>query len=331
MPTQDSEGVEESESADQPAGSLELPSKTRGENENPKPPWADIPDRDIELMVSDRAAFGLHLRDGGEEVSDEGVTLGFLASFSEYFKKVFDPLKVLGTGTIPLGNRLPTVNAASLRVLELRPTGSITIIFGLGDEETAQVGDRFDDFSQLLTMQATGYLGHLLSLDPKVSDPVSAVEPFGRRIGRSYAQFAELLADKGVALDWWSPHFEDGEASLSVLESREISEELLGRPIPEEEEFEIGGFMWEAATRTDRRVVRISTPNQGISATYDIPLTSQVTAALSHVVRVKLLRTEFRYPFAEKPHKRTWKLLEILEVGSPGGALAAEEDEAAEE
>ena len=263
--------------------------------------------------------FGLHLQGGG--VSKQGIEIGFLARFLDEFRKFFAPLQVVSTGEIPQGNRLPAINAGPLEVSALASTASATIFFGVDPSEGDLMTARRDVFG-LVTVQAVGHLGALLGLDPDHEDVRTAVEPFGRRVGRSYGGLADLLAQAKVEADWYSDLYTATEIEVPATRSARIADELLHKAITESTQRTIGGFMWAATTASKQRTVRIQSDDAAIRAKYDIPLTGAVTEALSHVVKARLLETTYRFPFAEQPHRREWELLEILEVGPPAGALA---------
>jgi hypothetical protein len=322
----DEESAEEEQEGSDPDGPPSLePAPSTEEERRRRPSWYEVP-RTIKktLAEGDRDAplFGFHLRGGA--VSEQGVRIGFLTQFLDEFRKLFAPLQVVPTGEIPEGNRLPKVNAGELGVAGLAAEASVVIHFSLPPEEV----EIFDSHPsrerafRLLSVQAVGHLGALLKLDPKEVDIREAVEPFGRRIGRSYGQMAHLLGEAGVEADWWSDLYSADEIEVLPPRSREIADELLRKPIAETEEMTVGGFLWEATTASDRRSVRLQFDRRSVKATYDIPLTTRVTEALSRIVRVRLRETAFRYPFAERAHRREWELLEILEVGGPAGALA---------
>lgn len=271
----------------------------------------------------DAPLFGFHLEGGA--VSEQGVQIEFLARFLESFRKVFEPLQVLTTGKIPAGNRLQQTSAADLMVNTVGATASVTIFFTLNPEELEEADKRGHDLNTLLSVRATGHLGALLDVTPK-DDFVDQMSPFGRRISRSYGQMAKLLGDNGVTTDWWSDVYDGEEIELSAPEARTIADDLLNKPIAERRTYKLRGFMWEAATgKAGRRFVRIEEGARSVKASYDIPLTTRVREALSHKVMVKLRETAYFYPFEEKPHKREWELVEILEIGDTGGALAEAE------
>lgn len=297
------------------------------EAEAKRPAWLDIPGTVSKTLMRgnpDAPLFGFHMKGGA--VDDQGVRIGFLAQFLESFRKVYEPLQVLATGYVPEGNNLPATNAAPPRVAALGTTGSVTIIFALGPEEVEIAEKRGEQLSTLQSVQATGHLGALLSIDPDEDDLLESVEPFGKRIGRSYGQLAQVLGDNGVETDWWSDTFGGDQVEVTAPEARVIAEELIHKPIAESETYEVGGFMWDAATGDARqRFVRIKTARRSIKASYDIPLTTVVTTALSHVVRAEIRETAYRFPFAEKPHRRDWELVRILEIGDSAGALAEAE------
>lgn len=292
-----------------------------------RPAWLDIPGRKLKTLMSghpDAPLFGFHLQGGA--VDDQGVRIGFLAEFLESFRKVYEPLQVFATGYVPEGNNLPATSADAPRVAALGTTGSITIIFALGPEEVALAEKRGEQLSTLQSVKATGHLGALLSIDPDNDDLLRSIEPFGKRIGRSYGQLAQVLGENDVETDWWSDTYGSEELEVTAPEARTIANELIHRPIPESEMHEVGGFMWDAATgNASQRFVRIKTPHRSIKASYDIPLTTAVTAALSHVVKAAIRETAYRFPFAEKPHRREWELVRILEIGDSAGALAEAE------
>ncbi|MDQ3730293.1 MAG: hypothetical protein M3355_11980 [Actinomycetota bacterium] len=323
---QEKEQREESESGSPPTLEPADESKTQKE----RPSWVDLP-RTVKktFMEGDPSTplFGFHLAGGA--VSQQGVRIGFLADFLDAFRKVFAPLQVIPTGRIPEGNRLPVTTALPPSVAALHATASVTIYFSLDPEEWQLVAqERGAHPSTLLTVRAVGHLGALLRMDPGKRDLVKAVEPFGRRIGRSYGQLADILATYNVDADWWSGLYRNGEAEVGAPRAETIADELLRKPIPEERELTTGGFMWEAAMASKRRFVSIQLADRSIRAGYDIPLATQVTEALSHLVRVRLREVAYRYPFADSPHRREWELLEILEVGDAGGALADAAQEA---
>jgi hypothetical protein len=291
-----------------------------------RPPWADIPRLiDKHLMAGHRDAplFGFHLEGGA--VSEQGIQIEFLAEFLEAFRKVFEPLQVLTTGKIPVGNNLPETSAADPMVNALGATASVTIFFALNPKEIEQEEKKRDDLASLLSVRATGHLGALLDVSPD-GDVVSSMSPFGRRISRSYGQMAKLLGEHEVRTDWWSDIYEGGEVELSAPEASAIADDLLGNPTTEQRTFKMRGFMWEAATgKAGRRFVRIEAEDRSIKASYDIPLTASVREALSHKVAVRLRETAHFRAFEDTPNKREWELVQIDEIGDSAGALAEAE------
>jgi hypothetical protein len=329
-PDQPPEASDEQETQDQPKPADDAPTLEvvdPEEAEANRPAWLDIPGRKLKTMMrghSDAPLFGFHLQGGA--VDNQGVRIGFLAQFLESFRKVYEPLQVFATGYVPEGNNLPATSADGPRVAALGTTGSITIIFALGPEEMALAAKRGDQLSTLQSVKATGHLGALLSIDPEEDDLLRSIEPFGKRIGRSYGQLAQVLGENDVETDWWSDTYGASELEVTAPEARIIADELIHKPIPESETYEVGGFMWDAATGdAKQRFVRIRTHQRSIKASYDIPLTTAVTVALSHVVRAEIRETAYRFPFAEKPHRREWELVRILEIGDSAGALAEAE------
>ena len=288
-----------------------------------RPAWADIPGKIRKTLMRghpDAPLFEFHLKGGA--VDDQGVRIQFLAQFLEAFRKVYEPLQVLPTGITPEGNVLPKTLASPPMVSALGTTGSVTIVFTLGAEEV-EIGERRgDDLTTLQSVQATGHLGALLNFDAD-STLLQSVQPFGKRIGRSYGQLAQILAENEVETDWWSDTYGTKQIEVSAPEAQTIADELINKPRTQVRTYEAKGFMWDAATgNAKQRFVRIKTSSQEIKASYDIPLTSQVTAALSHVVRAKIRETAYIFPFAEKPHRRKWELVKLVSVGDSAGALA---------
>jgi hypothetical protein len=292
-----------------------------------RPGWVDVPGTVPKtLMAGNRDAplFGFHLEGGA--VSKRGVQIGFLAEFLDAFRKVFEPLQVLPTGRIPQGNNLPRNDASAPMVSALEAAASVTIFFTLGEEELEIAKKKGnDDLSTLLSVKATGHLGALLSVSPD-DDLLDSVSPFGRRIGRSYGQLAHILGENNVKTDWWSDLYGAKEVELSAPDARSLADDLLNKPTTEKRSFTVDGFMWEAATgNAGRRFVRIESHSRSLKASYDIPLTGRVREALSHKVRVKLREIAYYQPYADKPYKREWELLKIIEIGDTGGALAQAE------
>ena len=65
---------------------------------------------------------------------------------------------------------------------------------------------------------------------------------------------------------------------MSATEADTIADELVRKQIPDVRTYPIKGVIWDAATGGDKhRFVRISGQPRPIKATYDIPLTTQVT------------------------------------------------------
>lgn len=294
--------------------------------ESKRPAWAGVSGTIKKtLMAGNRGAplFGFHLEGGA--VSEQGVQITFLAEFLESFRKVFEPLQVLTTGKIPVGNKLQKTSAADPMVSALGAKASVTIFFTLNPEELEEADKKDVDLANLLSVRATGHLGALLDVTPE-DDLVDQMSPFGRRISRSYGQMAKLLGENGVTTDWWSDVYDGEEIELSAPEARTIADDLLNKPTAESRTFKLSGFMWEAATgKAGRRFVRIESGARSIKARYDIPLTTQVREALSHKVTVRLRETAYYYPFADQPHKRDWELVKISEIGDTAGALAEAE------
>lgn len=295
----------------------------QGETEKKRPAWAQIPGTIKKtLMAGNPTAplFQFHLRGGA--VEDQGVRIQFLSQFLEALRKVYEPVQVLPTGVVPEGNILPATNAAPPMVSALAMTGSVTISFTLGAEEIEIAKKRGEDLSSLQSVKAIGHLGALLSFEAD-QGLLASVQPFGKRIGRSYGQLADVLGENGVKTDWWSDAYSSEPIEITAPEARTIADELIHKPIPEVATYEVGGFMWDAATGdAKQRYVRIKAASRSIKASYEIPLTTSVTGALSHVVRAKIRETAYRYPFAENPHTRKWELIELVEVGDSAGALA---------
>lgn len=291
-----------------------------------RPAWADIPGTVRKsLMAGNRDAplFGFHLEGGA--VSEQGVQISFLAEFLEAFRKVFEPLQVLTTGRIPVGNNLPQTSAADPMVNALGANASVTIFFALSPEEIEQEKEKRDDLASLLSVRATGHLGALLDVKPD-GEVVSRMSPFGRRISRSYGQMAKLLGDYEVKTDWFSDIYEGGEIELSAPDASAIADDLLNKPTTETRTFKLSGFMWEAATgQAGRRFVRIEAEDRSIKASYDIPLTARVREALSYKVAVRVRETAYYRPLDDKPSKREFELVKITEIGDSGGALAEAE------
>jgi hypothetical protein len=288
-----------------------------------RPAWADLPGRKHKTLMegnADATLFEWHLK--GDAVDDQGVRPQFLAEFLEAFRKLFEPLQVVPTGFIPEGNVLPKSNAASTRVAALAQTGSVTIAFSLGPEELSLGEYRGENLAGLQTVKATGHLGALLSFEAN-EDLLRSVKPYGKRIGRSYGQLAELLADNNVEADWWSDTYSSKPIEVTAPEARDIADRLIRTPLSETEKYKVGGVLWDAATGdAKQRFVRIATPSREIKASYDIPLTTTVTKALSHEVEAEIQETAYKYPFAEKAHRREFTLLKLIGVGASAGALA---------
>lgn len=322
------------EGADEPAfeeGVEEQPDEVDGAptldpvdpDEGPKrPAWADIPGTVKKtLMAGNQKAplFGFHLEGGA--VSDQGVQIPFLANFLESFRKVFEPLQVLSTGRVPQGNNLPETSASDPLVSALGATASVTIFFALNPAELEDADLKTDGMGKLLSVRATGHLGALLRVESE-EDVVEHLSPFGRRIGRSFGQMAKLLGDHEVQTDWWSDIYGE-DVELSAPEAQTIANDLLGAPGKERRTFKVVGVMWEAAMgKASRRFVRIEGGARPIKASYDVRLTGRVREALSHRVSVRIRETAYFYPFADKPHRREYELVKVLEVGDSAGALA---------
>jgi hypothetical protein len=292
------------------------------EVEKKRPKWWDIPRTvDKSFMRGDFRAplFGFLLR--GRAISEQGVRIGFLADFLDFFRKVFEPLQVVPTGRVPEGNRLPRTSAVPPMVAAIDASHSVAIYFSIDPEELGDAMERVSVPTSLLTFRAVGHLGALLAAEPGDGHLVDELEPFGRRIGRSYGNLAAFLAESGVGADWWSDVNRGGHVEMPITRSDNIADELLRREISEERDVTVGGFMSEAGMDPDRRHVRIQINGRSIRAAYDIPLATQVAQALSRIVQVELRLTTYRYPFAETPHRREWELLNILEVGEEAGAL----------
>lgn len=296
------------------------------EAESKRPAWASVPGTIKKTLMQgnrDAPLFGFHLEGGA--VSERGVQIGFLAEFLEAFRKVFEPLQVFPTGHIPEGNRLPVTIASPPVVNALGAEASVTILFTLGASELDIADERNERLSSLLSVKAAGHLGALLSLDP-ADDILKSVAPFGKRIGRSYGQLADIMGENNVKMGWWSDTYGAKQIEVSVPTARQIADELIHEPIKNVRRFKVSGFMWDAATgNADQRYVRIKTPSGSIKATYDIPLTTKVTKALSHNVEARIRETSFRFPFAEKPHRREWDMTSITKIGDKAGALAQAE------
>jgi hypothetical protein len=324
-PENDEQGLAD-EPKEKPGEGADLPSLEPvepQEAEEKRPAWTQIPGTVKKtLMAGNPAAplFQFHLRGGA--VEDQGVRIPFLAHFLEAFRKVYEPVQVLPTGQVPQGNVLPATNAAPPMVSALAMTGSVTISFTLGPEELEIAKKRGDDLSTLQSVKAIGHLGALLSFDAE-DDLLASVQPFGKRIGRSYGQLAEVLAENEVETDWWSDAYGVEPIEITAPEARTIADQLIHKPLSEVETYDVSGFMWDAATGDSKqRYVRIKTASRAIKASYDIPLTTAVTGALSHVVKAKIKETAYRFPFAEKAHRREWELVKLLNVGDSAGALA---------
>lgn len=294
-----------------------------------RPAWYDTPGTETGhflLADPDAPLMGIHL--GGPGVSDHGIEIGLFQRILDGLRKTFGPLQVLATGTIPTGNRLKQIEASPPLLSLLNSPASVTAYFALGDTERQLVERRGHDYPEIAmtlpTVRAVGHLGHLLTLDP--AEAPDELEAFGRRVGRSFGGLTAALGEGRMGLDWWSDIYSDREIELPAERSRSLAERVLEDAVTTRRDLgHISGFLFEVRTASDNRRVRLESGGKSYTATYDIRLTSQVKEALSRQVIVRLEEIAYRYRFAERPHRRTYEVTSVIDIGEAGGALAEEE------
>jgi hypothetical protein len=305
----------------------------------------DLP-RVLNAQRLDRVSLGLGqllaLRFSGGGITKRGVSLRLAGELFQDLYKYFAGAQPVAAGLdVALQGSPPSLPGISPPMLQGAASGhSITVVLALAGTEARKLGDAqpsgdekaFKDLgafprngkgpselaAEFPTLVAASWLTDLLAAEPDLA--ARQVKSLGRRTTRDFLKLVEHIAaheletdlrsrSRAVALP--SSHAFATADTLKKTEEQEISR------------FTVSGALYQADARNDRFRL-ITEEGKVYKGTYIAGMTSLIRDAWAKLVQAKLVRIDYRWVGADKPHRTTYELESIDRVLGDADEFLAE-------
>jgi hypothetical protein len=299
----------------------------------------------------------LALRFRGEGIGIRGANLRLFAELLQSLHRVLTGLQPVAAGLrVELEGPLPRLPGVDAPLLQGAVAGhSITLVLGLAGEEAKlmrRIGDPQEirrleeaaalpeplvvgeqptkhevaDFeevewaAQFPTLKAAHWMTEVLSAEPQ--EAVQRIHRLGRRAARDYLKMTDVLASH--ELDTFVRGHDRPEIAFPSDRSSATSRELRSTEQRSETRLSVRGALYQADAK-NHKFRLITDTGESIRGDYLPDMLETVRGAWAKVVRAEIVRTEYRWVGAERPHRTTYHLEGVPRVFEDADEFLAEE------
>jgi hypothetical protein len=290
------------------------------------------------------------LRFQGEGIERRGVDLRLFSELMTALNRLLTGLQPVAAGLrVELGGQLPRLPGVSPPLLQGAGSGrSITVVLALaGDEarlvresggippemsesaipqpgEVSQLPTRHDvsDYSDVAwasrfpTVRAASWVTEILGANPDVAS--HEIQALGRRATRDYLNLGNVVTKHEV--DTYA-RTRFGHKQVAAPSNRFLAsvQELRRTEEQTHETLRVKGVLYQADAK-NHRFRLITQEAQSILGTYVPDMLEVVRSSWANVVDAEILRIDYRWMDAERPHKSVYQLQRVLRTYDDEGA-----------